>query len=537
MLAATIGGVGLFLLGMILLTDGLKAIAGDSLRRILLRFTRTPLKGLLSGAAITAIVQSSSATTLATIGFVGAGTLSFSQALGVIYGTNIGTTATGWLVALLGLKFSMSAVALWIVLAGALLRLFTHGRTAHVGLALAGFGVLFIGIDTLKLGMRDVAASVSGLGIPDAGGMGQIALVGIGVLLTIVTQSSSAAMVTALAALHEGTIDIRQAACLAIGANAGTTITAGVAVIGASIAAKRTALAHFTFNAVAAILVLLFLSTFVEVAESLVALIGMSDPAVALAAFHTIFNVVGVIVVFPFTRRFAALICRMIPERGPPLTRRLDPAIRKMRPAALEGARLTVLEASATIAVTLRDMILLGRQTKSQQETIEAVNLAVAEVKDYVSNLPSEVNQTRQQLQRATNTLHALDHLERLIEAITPRHLALLTEKEHSPSRQEILDILDRFIAWSASPDSPSPRATIAQLSREFADRRRQSRILLLDRSALGQLAPDETLRILDATRWLDRIGYGTWRIAEHLAPETGESPPRPEVAEPKSPT
>ena len=154
------GGIGLFLLGMSLMTDSLKAMAGESLRQWLGRFTGSPFKAMMSGIGFTLVVQSSTATTLATIGFVSAGVLSFTQAIGVIIGANIGTTSTGWMVALLGLKFSVSMIALPMVGIGAMMKLLGQDRMALLGLCLAGFGLLFIGIDFLQSAMAGFAEQV-----------------------------------------------------------------------------------------------------------------------------------------------------------------------------------------------------------------------------------------------------------------------------------------------------------------------------------------------------------------------------------------
>jgi phosphate:Na+ symporter len=158
-----LGGIGLFLLGMVLLTDGLKAFAGEALRRALVRFTGTPLKAFGSGALVTAMVQSSSATTVTVIGFVSAGLLTFPQAVGVVMGASLGTTGTGWIVAVLGLKISLGFYALPLVGLGAFLKLLGRGRMKSLGLALAGFGVIFIGIETLQAGMQ----GFSGYGTPE----------------------------------------------------------------------------------------------------------------------------------------------------------------------------------------------------------------------------------------------------------------------------------------------------------------------------------------------------------------------------------
>jgi phosphate:Na+ symporter len=148
-----LGGLGLFLLGMVVLTEGLRALAGRALRRVLSRFTRSPRSGAMTGALTTAVVQSSSAITVATVGFVGAGLLTFPQALGIVLGANIGTTVTGWLVALLGFKLELGTAALPIVLVGVLIRLFTKGRPSAAGFAIAGFGLIFVGISLLQQGM------------------------------------------------------------------------------------------------------------------------------------------------------------------------------------------------------------------------------------------------------------------------------------------------------------------------------------------------------------------------------------------------
>ncbi|MEY8841056.1 Na/Pi cotransporter family protein, partial [Cribrihabitans sp. XS_ASV171] len=214
---AALGGVGLFLIGMHMLSGGLRALAGDRLRALLARFTRTPLSGAATGAAVTALIQSSSATTVTAIGFVSAGLLTFSHALGIIFGANIGTTVTGWLVAILGFKLDLGQTVLPLVLVGALLQLLGRGDWARSGQALAGFSLLFIGIDAMKDGLEAFEGIVTPQDFPEDTVLGRLQLVGIGVLITLVTQSSSAGVATALAALGAGAISFPQAAALVIG--------------------------------------------------------------------------------------------------------------------------------------------------------------------------------------------------------------------------------------------------------------------------------------------------------------------------------
>ena len=248
MVGTLLGGIGLFLLGMLMLTDGLQALAGDRLRSALRRYTRTRPSAILTGAAVTAVVQSSSATTLAVIGFVGAGLLSFRQALGVVFGANLGTTTTAWLVAGVGLKVSVSAFALPLVGVGSLGKLFGSGRIVPVGTAVAGFGLVFVGIDVLQSGMQGLTSRFDPARFTDLGVLGYALLVAVGALMTVVMQSSSAAVTTTLAAIAAGSINLEHAAALVIGQNVGTTVTASVAAIGGSAAARRTAVAHVAFN-------------------------------------------------------------------------------------------------------------------------------------------------------------------------------------------------------------------------------------------------------------------------------------------------
>ena len=156
MIATLLGGLGLFLLGMIVMTDGLNGLTGHRMRRTLLRFTRSPTSGVVTGALTTAVLQSSSATTVAAVGFVSAGLLTFSQALGIVFGANIGTTATGWLVALLGFKLQLAELFMPVIFLGAVCHLFGRGRIAAIGLAAAGFGLILVSVAMLQHGMADI---------------------------------------------------------------------------------------------------------------------------------------------------------------------------------------------------------------------------------------------------------------------------------------------------------------------------------------------------------------------------------------------
>ena len=207
-----LGGLGLFLLGMIIMTDSLRNLAGDAMRKLLLRFTHTPLSGAVTGTVATVIMQSSSATTVAAVGFVGAGLMGFSEALGIIFGANIGTTIKGWIVVLLGFKLQIGSVLVPLILLGALMRLFTKDRWANIGMAIAGFGLVFFGIYLIQQGMLDVQKLVTPESFPADTFSGRIQLLLMGILFSAVTQSSSAGVAVTLTALFAGAVNFPQAA-------------------------------------------------------------------------------------------------------------------------------------------------------------------------------------------------------------------------------------------------------------------------------------------------------------------------------------
>jgi phosphate:Na+ symporter len=296
LIVEVIGGIGLFLLGMTLMTDGLQEAAAERLRELLRRVTGSRIRGVIAGAGVTALVQSSTATTLATIGFVSAGLITFQQSVAVIVGSNIGTTSTGWIVALLGFKVPVAAFALPLIAVGAAMRMSGRERLRPIGLALAGFGVIFVGLDILQSGMAEVATrfDLSGLGGESIGS--RLVLVGIGFAMTVVMQSSSAAIAATLAAVYSEAIGVPAALALLVGQNVGTTATAVMASMGATVPAKQTALAHVLFKVITAAIVF-FLLPLVPPVAAAIRLDG--DPTILLAAFHTAFSLFGALLILP----------------------------------------------------------------------------------------------------------------------------------------------------------------------------------------------------------------------------------------------
>lgn len=516
MLTKTLGGIGLFLLGMTLLTDGLKSVAGDALRRTLGRLTGGRFSALMTGAAVTAIVQSSSATTLATIGFVSAGLLSFPQAVGVVFGANLGTTSTSWIVSLLGLKFSVSSFALPLVGVGALLKLLTRERLSQVGLALAGFGLIFVGIDFLQAGLLSVGDRFRLTDLDTKGMSGRLLLVLIGAVMTVVLQSSSAASATTLAAVSAGTIDLTQAAALVIGQNIGTTVTAAVASVGASVPAKRTALAHVLFNLLTGVVAFAILPVFVRVVDALSESFGATNDAVSLAAFHTAFNLLGVVLLLPLVVRFAGLVERMVPDRTPTLTRHLDRSVSSLPSVAVEAARRALRDVT-TIVCTMLEGLIEGR-TRIVDRAAQADH-ALRDVRRFLAQVRSEPESSATR-QAHLSALHAIDHLERLLSLGRETAAA-----GHAPRPPALAELQARVLGVLATSKGSFREGAgggiverLAPLVSEIEALRADARSRILEETANGLVDPDAALARLDAVRRLDSVARHLQRLAYHLS-------------------
>lgn len=275
------------------------------LRDILARWTRTRLRGLASGILITGVVQSSSAVTVAAIGFVNAGVLTLSQAMWVVFGSNIGTTMTGWIVAIVGFDIKIELFALPLIGMGMFLSLTGgSGQRNAIGETLAGFGIFFLGIVALKTAFAGIGESLDPAGFLGTGLFDDAILVLVGFVLTSLVQSSSAVMAIALTATVGGVLTIESGAALVIGANMATTTTALLAVIGATSNAKRVAVSHVAFNVLTGAVALALLPVMLFAVGLLEKALGVTaGPAATLALFHTVFNVLGVLLIWPLAGR------------------------------------------------------------------------------------------------------------------------------------------------------------------------------------------------------------------------------------------
>jgi phosphate:Na+ symporter len=321
-----LGSLGLFIYGMKVMSEGIQKAAGKKLREILGAITKNRLKGIFTGFMTTAIIQSSSATTVMVVSFVNAGLLNLKQSLGVVMGANIGTTVTAWIVAFLGFSVSMSDYALPIFLVAIILLFSNKDNLKSWGEMLAGFAILFLGLELLKSGVPDVKGSVDSLAFLNSmsghGIFSVILFVLIGTVVTIVVQSSSAAMALTILLCERGIIPFEMAAGMVLGENIGTTITANLAAIVGNVHAKRAARAHFVFNVFGVVWMVILFPFFLDLIDYLVST-KMPSPfesqasrPIALALFHTVFNVINVLLLVWFTNYIAKLVVKMVPTRS-----------------------------------------------------------------------------------------------------------------------------------------------------------------------------------------------------------------------------
>ncbi len=523
-IAEALGGLGVFLLGMVVMTSGLKSLAGNALRNALARFTRSPLSGAISGALATAIIQSSSATTVTAVGFVGAGLITFSQALGIIFGANIGTTVTGWLVAILGFKIKIGGLALPLVLVGMLMNLFAKARWSWAGYALAGFGLIFVGIDLIQQGMAGLNEYVTPASFPDDTLMGRLLLVLIGVGVTVVTQSSSAGMATALVAVHAGTITFPQAAAMVIGMDVGTTATAALATIGGTTDVRRTGFSHVIYNLLTGCMAFLLLNPYTQICLHWAPQWFEQNPEIALVAFHTLFNTLGVIAVLPFTGGFAKLMMRLVPEQPHRFTQRLDRSLYESPEIALQAVQGTLQELSQVVITELVSILKQG-PTDLTRSRLQDANQALKHTREYLT--PIQATEAHESIYfKKLSAIHTLDHLRRLIDRCQnfKRAQRARTEPELAALSQRLLSGAEQALVALTPTAHPPPEVPfqeqvdrLHQVWRDFDSHAEQDRQHLIGQAAAGQLAAHPTIQKLDSLRWIRRVSYHLWRILGHL--------------------
>ena len=442
-----LGGLALFLLAMEMMTDGLKSFAGQQLKHLLGQWTRTPLRGLAAGVLITGIVQSSSAVTVATIGFVNAGLLTLAQSLGVVFGANVGTTMTGWLVSLVGFGFKIEAIALPILALGVALKLAAASpRYRSLGQALAGFALFFLGLALLKESLDGLTTGLGGEALLSHDyGLGVFIVIGF--LATVLTQSSSAAMAMILTAAAGSLLNLENAAAAVIGANLGTTSTAAISVLKATANARRLALGHILFNALTGLLALLMLPIMLWLVALLADAMDLeANPAVSLALFHTLFNVLGALIMLPLTRHMARLLGRLFRgrEEDNAEPRYLDNTLVSTPDLALSASELEIKRLRGITGIVLKASLeqagLRPSQLQSQVESARRLNVAIT---DYISRVRTEPMPEKTVRALASNVRTCRYLAEAAI--LAPQLLALRTEYRASAPKA-LMDSIDRYL-------------------------------------------------------------------------------------------
>ncbi|TDI71158.1 MAG: Na/Pi cotransporter family protein [Bacteroidetes bacterium] len=327
-LLTLLGALGFFIYGMKVMSEGIQKIAGERLRQILAAMTQNRFLGVFTGFLITGLVQSSSATTVMTVSFVNAGLLSLMQSAGVMMGANIGTTVTAWFLAILGFKVKIASIALPVIAFGIPLMFFKKQKLKNYGELLVGFALLFLGLDELKSAVPDLKSNPEVLNFvatfTDMGWFtSRLIFIGIGTLLTIIIQSSSAAMALTLVMCNEGWIPFEMGAAMVLGENIGTTITAELASLVGNVHAKRSARIHSMFNIIGVSWMFFMLPYYLIVIEKIMLASGIGDPftnaesvPIALSYFHTAFNLSNVLLLIGFVPLLVKLAIKLIPARS-----------------------------------------------------------------------------------------------------------------------------------------------------------------------------------------------------------------------------
>ena len=349
-----IGSLGLFLYGMKIMSEGLQKVAGDRLRSILTAMTTNRVTGVLTGVLITALIQSSSATTVMVVSFVNAGLLTLAESISVIMGANIGTTVTAWIISIFGFKVDMAAFALPL-LAIALPLIFSgKSNRKSVGEFIFCFSLLFMGLSYLKANAPDLNANPEMLAFvqnyTDMGFFSILLFLFIGTILTMIVQASAATMAITLIMCANGWISLELGAALVLGENIGTTITANLAALTANTQAKRAALAHFVFNVFGVIWVLIIFHPFMQLVNWVVdTFFQTSNPEVAisykLSAFHSIFNICNVCILIWGVKLIERTVCALIH----PKEEDEEPRLRFITGGMLSTAELSILQARKEI--------------------------------------------------------------------------------------------------------------------------------------------------------------------------------------------
>ncbi len=551
MAIAILGGLALFLIGMRIMSEGLQKVAGDRMRAVLSAMTSNRFAGVGTGLVVTCAIQSSSATTVMLVGFVHAGLINLTQSIGVIMGANIGTTFTGWLVALLGFKIKITAMALPAITLGFLPRLLGTRKLVDWGEVLVGFGILFLGLDFMKDSVHQLRESETILSWMASARADMFAwrliAVGVGTLVTLIVQSSSATMVITMTLAAQGMIDLPTACALVLGENIGTTITANLAALGASTTARRTARAHFLFNVTGALWAVLLFSPLLGLVDAIVpgrsAMSGIASQAqiaATLAAFHTIFNLFNTALFLPFTKQLAWGASVLVREKGGESTGLifLDPKLMSSPPMALHAARSELGRMLGEVESMLgRVLMLISSPEKKlgvvadailmSEQTVDYLEKEITEYLVSVTRLETSLMQS-QEITGLINTVSDIermgDHCESMVKLLARRYDKNLELPDNAIMElTEIGDKVTEFItlinenlyepAWDVLPRA-------RHLENKINEMRGRMRKGHVERLQQGTIDVSSGLIFIDMLTSFEKIGDHAFNVAQMLAGE-----------------
>lgn len=514
-----LGGLGLFLLGIHHLTEGLKGLAGDSLRRALQTLVRGRFSAVAFGAIFTALIQSSSATVLTVIGFVSAGLVSFSQAIGVLIGATFGTTTTPWMVAFFGFRVQISAFAMPLIGVGAFLWVVARGKWRAAGAILAGFGLIFVGLDYLQTGMGAVSWNIDSF-VGEGWGAKWL-LAGLGVVMTVVMQSSSAAAAATLVALHAGSLNFHQACAMVVGQSIGTAATsAALGTMGGGLAVRRAALAHIIFSVAVGVLGMLLLSPLATAAAWVVSGLDDYDGVLAVAAFSSLFKLMGVVVFFPWLDAYARFIVNLSGKGTESAVSRLEPALAEAGgPVALEAVWRALSEIGRDAVDAVRGR-LAGEPTAYRPP-----DDSMRTIEHFLETLSLETLDLAEVEPRLVRLCHAVDHLKRLHEdlgepaASTALGAPTAAIGAGAQALSVWLGTQKEAPAKVGKPILDAVGAAAAHLTEE----RKTLRAQILESVARQQTTASTANEALLALQWSDKALHHAWRIIDSLDAAAGE--------------
>jgi phosphate:Na+ symporter len=524
-----IGGLGIFLLGIKYMGDGLQKSAGDRLRDILDRFTSNPFLGVLAGIVVTILIQSSSGTTVLTVGLVNAGFMTLRQAIGVIMGANIGTTVTAFIIGI-----DVGEYALPIVAAGAfLIFFFKHQKVTAVGQAVFGFGALFLGLELMSSGMKPLRSLEAFQELTLS--MSEHAVLGvvIGTLFTVIVQSSSATIGILQGLFSEGAITLDAALPVLFGDNIGTTITAVLASLGATIAARRAAAVHVIFNLVGTTIFLLLLPIFTNIVLFLQSSLSLNEE-MTIAFAHGSFNIFNTIVQFPFIGALAWMVTKIIPGKDTTIEykpKHLDPIfIQQSSALALDQAKSEIVRMGEYAHQGLEEtnLYLSTNQTKHSDLAMQiegALNSLDRSITDYLIRISagslSEFESAKHTvLMDTVRDIERIgDHFENIIELIDYKisNKVLITEK----AQEDLNNMFDLTMSTvkqaikALEKDDREEALAVVQKEDQIDKMERNYRKKHIIRMNEGDCSVSAGIVFVDIISNLERIGDHAVNIAE----------------------